>query len=77
VANSGVLQVLPDRGCVVTPLFSERYTNLVRLYGARLNPPMTSPRWISPTGTNTFIITSDGMGAFALMSFYYRQHLAP
>ena len=68
VPNSGVLQGLSNRCYLVTPLFAERYTNLARLYGARLNPPMPSPRWITPTGTNTFIVTSDGMGAFALLA---------
>ncbi|MEN6533329.1 MAG: hypothetical protein ABFD89_06675 [Bryobacteraceae bacterium] len=77
VANSGVLQVLSKRCYLVTPLFNERYTALVKLYGAKLVPPMTAPRWITPTETNTFIITSDGMAAFAEMAFYHRQHLTP
>jgi hypothetical protein len=77
VANSGIIQVLPGRCYLVTPLFAERYAGLVKVYGTKLNPPMTAPRWIAATGTNTFIITSDGMGAFAELSFYNRQHQVP
>jgi hypothetical protein len=38
---------------------------------------MTQPRWITPTTTNTFVITSDGLAAFALMDFYARQDQRP
>jgi hypothetical protein len=37
---------------------------------------MTSPRWITASGTN-YIITSDGIEAFAEMDFYARQHQSP
>lgn len=75
--TSGVLQVLSNRCYLVTPLFKERYGALVKLYGNKLLPPMTEPRWITPTGTNTFVITSDGLAAFAELDFYSRQHLTP
>ena len=77
VAYSGILQALPGWCYLVTPLFSERYAALVKLYGAKLIPPMTAPRWITPTGTNTFVLTSDGLAAFAELDFYNRQHLTP
>ena len=77
VANSGVLEVLPVRCYLVTSLFAERYAALVTMYGSKLVPPMTSPRWITPAGTNTFVITSDGMAAFMELDFYSRQHLTP
>src|ERR1039458_9128026 len=77
IPNSGVLQILPNRCYLVTPLFNERYGALVKLYGAKLIPPMTVPRWITPTDTNTFVITSDGLAAFIEMDFYSRQHLTP
>jgi hypothetical protein len=75
--TSGILQILPNRCYLVTHLFAERYSALVTQYGARLAPPMAAPRWITPTETNTFIVTSDGMAAFAEMDFYRRQHLTP
>ena len=77
VANSGVLALTPGHGAVVTRFFAERYAALVKLYGTRLIPPMTQPRWITPTTTNTFVITSDGLAAFALMDFYARQDQRP
>lgn len=77
VANSGIIQALPGKCFLVTPLFSERYESLVQQYGSKLIPPMTAPRWITPTGTNTFVITSDGIAAFAELDFYRRQHLSP
>jgi hypothetical protein len=76
IANSGVIQILPGYRYLVTPLFNERYEALVKLYGAKLIPPMTSPRWITASGTN-YIITSDGIEAFAEMDFYARQHQSP
>ena len=72
-----VLEVLPVRCYLVTSLFAERYAALVTMYGSKLVPPMTSPRWITPAGTNTFVITSDGMAAFMELDFYSRQHLTP
>ena len=77
VANSGILQALPNRCYLVTPLFAERYAALVTLYGAKLIPPMDAPRWMTATATNTFVITSDGIAAFAELDFYRRQHLTP
>lgn len=77
VANSGVLMAYTNRTYLVTPLFAERYAALCARYGSKLIPPMTTPRWIVPTGTNTYLITSDGMAAFAEMDFYSRQHLTP
>lgn len=76
VANSGILSVLPNKSYEVTPLFSERYAALVKLYGWKLIPPMTAPRWITPYGDN-YIITANGIAAFAELDFYQRQHLVP
>lgn len=77
VANSGVLVAYTNRTYLVTPLFAERYAALCARYGSKLIPPMTTPRWITATGTNTFLLTSDGMSAFVELDFYSRQHLTP
>jgi hypothetical protein len=77
VPNSGVLEILTNRCYLVTPLFNDRYGALVKLYGSKLIPPMTAPRWITPTTNGEFIITSDGLAAFIELDFYSRQHLTP
>ena len=74
--TSGILAVLPGHHYIVTPLFGERYADLVRRYGDRLIPPMKTPRWIESSGTN-YIITSDGLAAFATLDFYARQKQGP
>ncbi len=77
VPNSGVLSILPDgKSYMVTPLFNERYGALVKLYGWKLVPPMTAPRWITPFGQD-FVLTGNGMAAFAELNFYERQHFKP
>ena len=77
VANSGLLSAGPGDIFVVTQLWAERYTNLCKLYGSTLNPPMPTPRWIVPTKTNTFTVTGDAMKAFGLMNFHFYQHQTP
>jgi len=77
MANSGVLAAYTNRTYLVTSLFAERYAALCARYGSKLMPPMPAPRWMVATGTNTFILTSDGLAAFAEMEFYSRQHLTP
>jgi len=76
IANSGIICAAPG-GFVVTPFFAERYADLCRRYGDRLNPPMLAPRWMTPTGTNTFLLSPQGLAAFGELDFYYYQHLAP
>lgn len=76
IANSGIIQPLSNNCFQVTPLFYERYATLVKLYGDKLLPPMSAPRWIEPMGTN-YMITSDGIRAFSELDFYYRQHFTP
>ena len=75
-ANSGILGVA-DGQFVVTPFFAERYTNLCQRFGDRLVPPMPLPRFLEPTTTNTFLVTGQGMAAFAELDGYYQQTLRP
>jgi hypothetical protein len=75
--NSGIIAAMPGNRYVVTPMFNAKYATLVTLYGNKLLPPMKVPEYITPYGTNYFLITSDGINAYAQLMFYYRQHLTP
>jgi len=75
VANSGILAA-GTNGFLVTPFFAERYTNLCQRFGDRLVPPMPTPRWIVPEGTN-FLVTAQGLAAFEEMNLRWHQTLNP
>lgn len=77
VANSGIYSLLPGGSAIVSPLFAERYTNLCRLYGARLLVQMPTPRYITPTSTNTFIVGPDGLVAFGRLDVFWQHDLNP
>ncbi|MDR3427840.1 hypothetical protein [Silvimonas sp.] len=74
--TSGVLTILPGTNYLVTELWSERYTALIHQYGTNYIPPLTEPRWITPTNGG-FVVTSDGMAAMCYLNILSKQLLKP
>lgn len=74
--NSGVLDVYPEGGFVVTAHFIERYNSLIRIHGNRFQPPLRRNRGVltHPNGID-FIIDNQHMVFFLDMNLWDKSDI--
>jgi hypothetical protein len=58
---------------VITPHARDRYNALIGIYGARFSPAIKPDYAITATGTNTFLLSPEGVGKFRRMNGWSKQ----
>ena len=75
--NSGIITMTADHTLVVTPHLRERYDALIALFGNQFHPALTPDYGVTPTATNTFLMTPDAFEHFAAMNRWHKQAAPP
>jgi hypothetical protein len=75
--NSGVLGVNNDSVLVVTYNLRDRYNSLIDYYGKKFAPPVELNDGLTPTGTNTFLMTPQAFEHFTTMLRWRKQGAPP
>jgi hypothetical protein len=65
--NSGVIGFVGSQ-VEVTPHWRDRYNGLVAIYGKKFVPPLTFDYGITPTATNTYLVTPEAFKDFVDMN---------
>ncbi len=68
VQNSGLIGFDDAGNAILTPHARDRFNALVAVYGKRFAPPLTADYGITPTATNTFLITKEALVKFGQMN---------
>lgn len=71
--NSGILSVNPDHSLVVTPRLRDRYNALALVYAQSFQPPLALDQGLTPTATNTFVMSPQAFEHFATMNRWRKQ----
>lgn len=66
--NSGVIGERDDFMVEVTPHWRDRYNGMIAVYSKRFLPPLVPDYGLTPTATNTFLVTPEAYRDFVKMN---------